>query len=91
MVFDPGGCLSRLRGCLFMRGRCVLLCKGFVWDAEMVFGARVRFVERRTILHHPEDKRFGTPYAIAVDRYFPEARKKQLDRVTARGCGNCWG
>ena len=43
------------------------------------------------MLHHPKDKRFGTPYVIAVDRYFPEARKEQLDRVTARGCGKCEG
>ena len=41
-------------------------------------------------LHHPKDKRFGALYVIAVDRYFPETRKKQLDGVTVRGCGN-WG
>ena len=68
----------------------VFLVAGFIRDAEMVFGARACFVERRTILRHPKDKRFGTPY-FAVYRYFPEARKKQLDRVTTRGCGNYGG
>ena len=33
-------------------------------------------------LHPPNGKKFGTPYFIAVDRYFREAKKKQLDRVT---------
>ena len=35
-------------------------------------------------------KRFCTPYVITEDRYFPKARK-QLDRVTAQGYGNCEG
>ena len=36
----------------------------------MVFEARTRSVERRTVLHHPKNSRYGTPYIIAVDRYF---------------------
>ena len=35
-------------------------------------------------------KRFCTPYVITEDRYIPKA-KKQLDRVTAQGYGNCEG
>ena len=65
--------------------------RGFVWDDEMVFGARTCFAELRTILHHPKDKQFGTPYAIAVHRCLPEARKKLLNRVTSQSCGNCDG
>ena len=76
-MFDAGGCSGRLRGCPFLGGRRALAAwGGFVWDAEMVFGARACFVERRTILHHPRDKRFGTPYVIAIDRYSSEARKE---------------
>ena len=37
-------------------------------------------------IHHLESKQFGTTYFIAVDRYFPEARKKQLDQVTTGLC-----
>ena len=33
-------------------------------------------------IHNLKGKQFGTPHFIAVDRYFSEARKKQLDRVT---------
>ena len=40
---------------------------GVVWDAEMVLGARMRFVEWRITMHNPKDQRFGTPYVIAVD------------------------
>ena len=56
MVFDPGGCSSRLRGCSFLGGRCALLRGGFVWDDVMVLGARACFAERRSIPHHPKDK-----------------------------------
>ena len=28
LVLDPGGCLGRLCGCLFLGGRCEFLCKG---------------------------------------------------------------
>ena len=45
-------------------------------------------------LHHSrlKGKYLGTPYVIAVHRYFPEVQKKQLARVNrqnymARGCG----
>ena len=55
MVFNHGGLSIRLRGCPFLGGRCALLRGGFVWDAEMVLGARACFDERRTILHHPKD------------------------------------
>ena len=56
----------------------------------MVFGARTCFVERRTILNHPKNKRFGTLYVIVVDCYFPEAKKKQLGRVAALRAMEKW-
>ena len=41
------------------------------------------FVERRTTpSSSKKGKQLSTPYAIAVNRYFPEARTKQLVRVT---------
>ena len=55
------------------------------------------FVEQRTASPSSmKGKQFGTPYVIPVKRYFPEARKNQLDWVirqslTLRGCGNCEG
>ena len=41
-------------------------------------------------------KQFCTPYVIAINRCFPEARKNQLDRttrqsLTVQSCGNCEG
>ena len=42
------------------------------------------------IIFQEKYKRFGTSYVIiAVNRYFPDARKKQLGRVMARGCEIC--
>ena len=55
------------------------------------------FVERRTASSSSENgKQFGTQYVFAVNRCFPEAKKKQLARVsrqsyTARGCENYEG
>ena len=36
MVFDPGSCLGRLRGCPFLGGRHVLLSGWVCLDAAMV-------------------------------------------------------
>ena len=33
-------------------------------------------------LYHARSKQFDTPYFIVVDRYFSEARKRQVNRVT---------
>ena len=54
LVFDPGGCSGRLRGCPFLGGRLALLRGGFVWNAEIVFVARACFVERGTVLQFEE-------------------------------------
>ena len=51
-MFDPGEGPSLLRGCPFLGGRRALLRGGFVWDDEMVFGARACFAVWRTILHN---------------------------------------
>ena len=39
MVFDPGGCLDRLRGCSFLEGWHALLSGWVRLDAAMVFEA----------------------------------------------------
>ena len=76
LVFDPGGCSGRLRGCPFLRGWHVLLRGGFVWDAAMVSEAGA-FLLSVGLQHHfqKNSKRLGTPYVIALDRYSSEARK----------------
>ena len=43
------------------------------------------FVERRTTsCSSKKDKKFGTPYVIAVNRWFPEARMNRMDRETLK-------
>ena len=65
-----------------------MLREGFVCDDAVVSGAGAFLLS--VLQHHfqEKNKRFDTPYVITEDHNFPEARK-QLDRVTARGYGNC--
>ena len=86
-MFDPGRCSDRLHDRLFREGRRALVCGGFVWGAAMVSEAGAFLLGVR--LQHHFQKKKAIRYAVArvaVDRYFPEARK-QMDRVTARGYG----
>ena len=74
-MFDPGGCFSRLRGGPFLGGRSGSLRGGFVWVAAMVSEVGA-FLLDGVLQHHFQEKkkRFGTPYVLAADPYFPEAR-----------------
>ena len=83
MVCDPGGYSSRLRGFLFLGGRHALL-RGRVrlGRCDGIRSLSI-FVERRIVsLLSEKGKQFGTAYIIAVNRYFLEARKKNLARVS---------
>ena len=89
-MFDPGGYSSRLWTAHFWEDdtRCFLggsLNAAMVSETEEVLlsiGLQHKFQDKA--------KLFCTSYVITEDRYFPKARK-QPDRVTAQGYGNCEG
>ena len=54
LLFDPGGCLGRLYGYPFLRGRRALR-GGFVWDAAMVSDDRAVLLSVG-LQHHIQEK-----------------------------------
>ena len=74
-MFDPSGCLSRLRGCPCLEERRALLRRGFVCDSAIRSEAGAFLVDGGFQHNYQDkDKGFGTLYIIAADNFSPEAR-----------------